>query len=1225
MPANLDFYCFSNMPQLITEEPVLETTHYLKPRCAILNGPRIDHFVERPFTALFERQVLLNPTRPAVTCGEVSLSFAELNERANQLARHLQTLGVGRESTVGICIDRSLEMAVGILGILKSGGAYLPLDPDYPAERLAFMIADAKPSIIVTKSDLSKVVAAPSSQIVLLDGEWTKIAKQSCANLSAQPTPADLAYIIYTSGSTGQPKGVMIEHGNLSNYLLALNREIEIRQDDVYLHLASIAFSSSRRQLMLPLSQGASVLIAGPEERKDPLALFETIKRAGVTVMDAVPSFWRNCTTILSEMDDATRGALLDNQVRLMLSASEPLPADIPRTWAIDFKHPARHVHMFGQTETAGIVSINTISSEADPTLHRMPIGSPIANTEILVLDEEVKPCAVGVSGELYIGGAGVGRGYLNRPDLTAEKFVSNPFDPASRLYRTGDWARLREDGRLEFAGRRDQQIKVRGFRVELGEVEAALAKHPSIREAVVIARGDADKKLVAYFVAREDSPNAGKLREFLGRLLPDYAVPSAFVQMDAFPLSANGKVNRLALAQTKLPGLSLSSEYRAPQTQTEIELARVWSALLGVGQVGRDDNFFELGGNSLLAGQAIVRVRRSFKIDAPVTWLFASPTVAGLAARIESALAKGEVSAAAALVRVSREQPLPLSFSQQSLWFLDQLEPESYAYNLAYATEISGPLATDALRNALNAIVERHEVLRTRFVSVEGSPLQVVDSAGEADWRFIDLENLPAKERAREAGRLIEAETRRLFDLSKGSLLRAILFRIGADNHVLLLTMHHIVSDGWSAGILARELSEFYRAFAANEAARLPELPVQYADFAVWQRERFAHGELDTQLDYWKQQLLDAPPVLNLPTDFPRTANQSYRGAKEIRRLPAELLEGLKRVGRAHDATLFMILLAAFDLLLAIYSGQSDIVVGSPIAGRDQLDTEPLIGFFVNTLALRTVISPAQTVKGLINSVRSTALAAYDNQHVPFEKLVELQPHRSLEYNPIFQVMFVLQNGQAFRPDLHGLTVKRLEPAAGTSKFDLSLEAIDGDDGLDISISYSTDLFKAESATRILDDYQTLLRQFVANPEQRLEEMPALTWTPQCLPVQAMPATAAAIGFVAPGSPIEEKLVSIWKEVLAIDAIGIQDNFFALGGHSLMATQVIARIRSAFDYELPLRKLFEMPTISALANVICENQAGKTEDAELAALLAELDGLSDDEARLQFTQENVA
>jgi amino acid adenylation domain-containing protein len=1213
------------MPQLIIEESVLEPKNYLSLNGATLNGPRVDHFVERPFTALFEAQVLLNPARLAVTRGDASLSFAELNERANQLARHLQTLGVGPESVVGICLDRSLEMAIGILGILKSGGAYLPLDPDYPADRLAFMIEDAKPSVIVTKSDLSKVIPTRSSQNVLLDTDWPRIAEHSSDNLSTQPSPADLAYVIYTSGSTGQPKGVMIEHGNLSNYLLALNREIEIHSDDVYLHLASIAFSSSRRQLMLPLSQGACVLIADSEERKDPLALLATIKRAGVTVMDAVPSFWRNCTTILSEMEGETRGTLLDNAVRLMLSASEPLPADIPRTWAIDFKHAARHVHMFGQTETAGIVCINQISIEADATLDRMPIGTPIANTEIFVLDEDMKPCATAVSGELYIGGAGLGRGYLNRPDLTAEKFVSHPFDRTARLYRTGDWARLREDGRLEFAGRRDQQIKLRGFRVELGEVEAALAKHPLIREAAVIARVDTDKKLVAWFVASGDSPNTGELREYLGRLLPDYAIPSAFVQMDELPLSANGKVNRLALAQTELPRVALSSEYHAPQTKTEIELAQVWSSLLRVDAVGTDDNFFELGGNSLLAGQTIVRVRRSFKINAPVTWLFESPTIAELAKRIESAIATGEVSTAPALVRVSREQPLPLSFSQQSLWFLDQLEPESYAYNLAYATEINGPLVTDALRKALNAIVERHEVLRTRFISVDGNPLQVVDLPTEADWRLIDLEDLSAKERAREAGRLIEEETRRPFDLSKGPLLRAVLFRIGADNHVMLLTMHHIVSDGWSAGILARELSEFYRAFAANEEALLPELPVQYADFAVWQRERFANRELDSQLDYWKQQLADAPPVLNLPTDYPRTANQSYRGAKETRRLPAELFEGLKRFGRSHDATLFMILLAAFDLLLAIYSGQSDIVVGSPIAGRDQIDTEPLIGFFVNTLALRSLISPDQTVKGLIDSVRTTALSAFDNQHVPFEKLVELQPNRSLEYNPVFQVMFVLQNGRSFRPNLHGLTVKRLEPPADTSKFDLSLEAIDGDDGLDISLSYSTDLFKAESATRILDDYQTLLRQFIANPERRVDEMPVLTWTPQYLPAQALPATNVVRGFVPPNSPIEEKLVSIWKGVLGADAIGVEDNFFALGGHSLMATQVIARIRSAFDYELPLRKLFEMPTISALANVICEHQAGKTEDDELAALLAELDGLSDDEARLQFTQENNA
>ncbi|HKP35520.1 MAG TPA: amino acid adenylation domain-containing protein [Pyrinomonadaceae bacterium] len=1207
------------MPQTLVEESSLETKSHFNPEGVGLSGPRIDNFVAQSFPVLFEAQVVRHATKVAVTCGDKNLTFAELNSRANQLSGHLRSLGVGRESLVGICIDRSLEMAVGITGILKSGGAYLPLDPEYPANRLAFMIEDAKPSLIVTTSTLAHLVPA-SCQTVLLDTEWAAISEQSPENLSDSPLPSNLAYVIYTSGSTGEPKGVMIEHGNLSNYLLALNREIGIRSDDVYLHMASIAFSSSRRQLLLPLSQGAQVLIASSEERKDPIALFETIKRGAVTVMDAVPSFWRNCTTILSAMDQSARRALIDNKVRLMLSASEPLPSDIPRTWTIDFGHPARHVHMFGQTETAGIVCINSISLKADASLDRIPIGSPIANTEILVLDSEMKPCPPGVSGELYIGGAGVGRGYLNRPDLTAEKFVTLN---GRRLYRTGDWARLSADGRLEFTGRRDQQIKLRGFRVELGEVEAALLKHPAIRDAAVVARQDDEHtRLAAYFVTGENPANASDLRQFLGSLLPDYAVPSIVVRLDALPLSANGKVDRLALSREELPPLELSSRYLAPSTEIEIELARVWSSLLNIDTPGVNDNFFELGGNSLLAGQVIVRVRHHFNIEAPITWLFESPTIKALATRVEIALAKHETRGARALVPVSRDQQLPLSFSQQRLWFLDQLDPESHAYNLAHAIEITGQLDTGALRKALNGIIARHEVLRTRFVSVGGTPLQQIDLPAEVDWQSIDLRKFAPEERAREAERLIRDESSAPLNLAQGPMLRAMLLRVDVESYVLLLTIHHIASDGWSANILAGELSELYRAFRAGEEPALPELPVQYADFAFWQRERFAEGALEAQLNYWRQQLDGAPPVLNLPTDYPRGGAQSYRGAKLTKRLPAELIAGLKRFSRAHDATLFMVLLAAFDLLLSLYSGQSDIVVGSPIAGRDQIEAEPLIGFFINTLALRNVVSPRQTVAELIGNVRETALSAYANQQVPFENLViELTHDRSTEHNPIFQVMFVLQDGKSFRPNLHGLQVRKIESPADTAKFDLSLEAVDGKDGLDISISYSTDLYDAASAEQMLFDYQLLLEQFVANPQQLLGEMPALTWKPKCFAEAITPATNAAHQYVAPSSPIEEELVSIWQEVLAVDHIGVEDNFFALGGHSLMATQVIARIRTAFDYELPLRTLFDTPRISALACAIRENHAVRTEDDEMAALLAELEGISDDEAQNQVTR----
>lgn len=1223
------------MPQSFVEDRLLESNSFFppssEPSIRPSRGPRIDAFLERSFPQLFAEQVEQNPHNLAISTSIGRLSFAELNARANQLAHHLRSLGVRHNSLVAICIDRSLEMAIGIVGILKSGAAYLPLDPDYPKERLAFMLHDAQPAVIVTTSELCSFLPTTDSRVVLLDDDANVIRNYPQADPDQPLRTNDLAYVIYTSGSTGTPKGVMIEHGNLANYLLGLNHNLHINSHDVYLHLASIAFSSSRRQLLLPLSQGASVLIASSEERKDPLALFQMIKERGVTVMDAVPSFWRSCTTILQELELNTRRELLNNKLRLMLSASEPLMSDIPRTWAVEFQHPARHVHMFGQTETAGIVCMKQVTIDADDDeLRQISIGHPIANTEILILDEQMNRCPAGTAGELYIAGAGVGRGYLNQVELTAEKFIDNPFskDHGARLYRTGDWARLREDGELEFAGRRDQQIKLRGFRVELAEVEAALAKHPHVRESAVIARPSAhgDHQLVAYFVNDATPSTAQELREFLKTQLPDYAVPFLFVRLDALPLSANGKVDRRALLDFDEPQFESIGEYIAPQTEIEKKLAAIWCDVLHVPTVGIDNNFFELGGNSLLAGQVIARVRRVFKVQGPVTWLFESPTVRDLAARLEPEIGSTKPTEDLSLVRVPREQSLPLSFSQQQLWFLDQLDSGNHAYNLSHAMEINGALNIEALRRSLDAIVARHEMLRTRFVESGGTPFQQIDLAGKAEWQFVDLSGVLAEQRTSESKALLDKETRRPFNLSTGPLLRALLMQLAPDKFILLLTMHHIVSDGWSAEILMTELTALYEAFAQDRQPSLPELPIQYADFAFWQRERAAKGRLESQLDYWKRQLHDAPALLSLPTDRPRGGEQSYRGGKQTARLSRELSDEVRKFARAHGSTLFMTLLAVFDVVLALYSGSDDVIVGSPVAGREGIDTEHLIGFFVNTIALRATIRPELKVRELMRSVRQTALAAYTNQNLPFEKLVtEMQCDRSLNHNPIFQVMFVLQSGKQPLPSFSDTIVRPIDLHDDTSKFDLSLEAVDADE-IEFSISYSADLFEAESASCMVRDYEQLLQGFVADADAPLSQLPKTTWKPKYFQSEAAaPVSNTAIAYIAPRTPIEEKLASIWMEVLACDRVGANDNFFALGGHSLLATQVIARIRGAFNYELPLRRLFETPTIAGLAEAICENHAATTEDDELQALLAELETLSDDEAQRQFATERAA
>lgn len=1213
------------MPQMTFEEHILEPTQFSHSQSndgRTLRGPRMPQFPARSFVELFEQQATQNPAKVAVIAGDDSLTYAELNERANQLAHHLRSCGVGRESLVGICIDRSLEMAIGIVGILKSGGAYLPLDPDYPKDRLAFMVRDAQPRVIATKSSLVDALPNSDSRVVRLDDVAT-LSSLPTGDLIDQPQPSDLAYVIYTSGSTGQPKGVMIEHGNLANYLLALNHELGIRSDDVYLHLASIAFSSSRRQLMLPLAQGATVMIADSNERKDPLKLFQTIKTCGVTVMDAVPSFWRNCTTILQELDEEERRGLLANKLRLMLSASEPLASDIPRTWAKDFQHPARHVHMFGQTETAGIVCVNEISIESDD--ERVPIGRPIANTEIHIVDENLSPCPAGEAGELLIGGAGVGRGYLNRSELSSERFITNEF---GRFYRTGDFARLRRDGMLEYAGRRDQQIKIRGFRIELAEVETALAAHPSLRECVVVAKADALKntRLVAYFASRSGALAASELRTFLSGRLPEHSVPSAFIELDALPLSANGKVNRLALSQRHDSPVREPNTYMAPGTDAERQLVAIFSEVLRLEQIGIEDNFLDLGGNSLLAGQAIARVRRIFKIDAPITWLFESPRARELARRLETAVKDESIDTP--LKYVSREQPLPLSSAQHRLWFLDQLEPGNHAYNLAHAMEIKGALDVEALHKSFDAMVERHEILRTRFVDIDGTPYQQVDLPTQADWQLIDLSHLPTEQRQVEARQLVETESRKPFDLSTGPLLRAKLVGLDVVNFILLITLHHIVSDGWSAEVFTNELGAFYNMFANNAPSTLVELGPQYAAFTIWQRESFARGALKPQIEYWKKQLTGAPPVLNLPTDYARPEADSYRGANETLRLPESLARRVKDLSRAQDATLFMTSLAAFNVMLARYSGETDMVVGTPIAGRTRVETEPLIGMFVNTLAMRVKVPSQQTVRELISGVREMSLGAYANQDVPFETLVnELQCDRSSGHHPIFQVMFALQNGRTPVPQLGDLNVQALELHSDTAKFDLSLGVIDCGEELMLAITYSTDLFEAESARLMLADFQLLLESFTENSGQRLCDLPALTWTPKQSAQSPAPTQASNLPavYVAPRTPIEEKLVSIWSEVLQIERIGIEDNFFMLGGHSLMATQLIGRIRNAFGVELPLRRLFQTPTISGLASAIYESQTTNTEDDEFLALMAELEGLTDEEARAQFAEVKAA
>ena len=1055
-----------------------------------MRGARMPQFADRPVTLLFEEQVRRNPEATAIVCEDRRLSYGELNARANQLARHLRSLGVESESLVGICIDRSVEMAVGILGILKAGAGYLPLDPEYPRERLAFMIEDAKPAVVLTKTELKADLPA-NTLVVLFDTEAGVIAQQSTENLDETPSPVDLAYVIYTSGSTGQPKGVMIEHSNISNYVLALNHELQIEPHDIYLHTASIAFSSSRRQLLLPLSQGATVIIANSDQRKDPIALFQMIKRRSVTVMDAVPSFWRNCTTILESLDEDERRVLLDNRLRLMLSASEPLSTEIPRTWMAAFNHPAHHVHMFGQTETAGIVCLFKVPREFDGQNY-VPIGHPIANTEVRILNEKQERCAIDEAGELYIGGAGVGRGYLNRPDLTAEKFIDLC---GTRFYRTGDWARLGADGRIEFAGRRDQQVKLRGFRVELGEIEAALSQHPGVRECAVVARNGhkhIENRLLAYYVRRNGVVDKNELRSFMNSRLPDYSVPSIFVELKALPLSANGKVNRLALPEPAQSRAGVSATFVAPQSNLESRLANIWAEVLHTDQIGRDDNFIELGGHSLLAAQIIARIRRELKVEAPISLLLEQPTIASLAASLSDC----ESSAAdSSLLRFDRNGTAPLSFNQQQFWLLDQSSTNRSAYNVRAAVRINGPLCVAKLQDSIDAIVARHEVLRTQILEHDGVAIQSIAPSVSLPLALADLSTLAELDTDDAVQRALNEESARPFDLSRAPLMRTGLLKLEKERHVLVLTLHHIICDAWSIDLLLRELLTTYRSLIKDNSATATALPIQYADFALWQRSDIRAETFANQIEYWKKELAGAPKETELPVDYARPVKPTFAGGRVTATLSREVADALRQLSRSEGATMFMTLLVAFQTLLLRYTGQEDLLVGAPVAGRSTIETENLIGAFVNTIVLRGDLTGNPTFREMLSRGRRTSLAAFANQDVPFERVVEeLKPERKANQTPLFQVMFSYQNVAEREFEADGATFTYLKIPNDFAKFDLTLEVEDARDGLSISFEFAKDLFAPKTIERLLSYFQNLLAGVVSNPEQRVMDLPLLS-----------------------------------------------------------------------------------------------------------------------------------
>ncbi|MBD2775781.1 non-ribosomal peptide synthetase [Iningainema tapete] len=1049
------------------------------------NDTQVEYPQSQCIYQLFESQVEHTPDAVAVVFEDQQLTYRELNARANQLAHYLRSLGVGPEVLVGICVERSPEMLIGLLGILKAGGAYVPLDPAYPQERLAFMLADAQIPVLLTQEKLVSTLPEHQAQIVCLDTDWMEIAQLSTFNPTNTVTTENLAYVIYTSGSTGQPKGVQIPHSAVVNFLSTMRQTPGLTQEDILLSVTTLSFDIAALEIYLPLIVGARLLLVSREVATDGIQLLEHLTTSDATVMQATPATWR--MLLAAGWQDKLPLKILCGGEALERSLANQLLSLGTEVW-----------NLYGPTETTIWSAVQKIESHKELQPEAIvSIGHPIANTQFYILDSHQKLVPIGVRGELHIGGAGLARGYLHRPELTAQKFIPNPFDKESRsrLYKTGDLVRYRPEGTIEFLGRIDNQVKIRGFRIELGEIEALLCQHPGVQESVVVAAKDksGSQLLVAYVVCQpEQVLTIAQLRHLLESKLPNYMVPKTFVMLEALPLTPNGKVDRRSLP---VPDLTqLKPEFVAPSTPVEEMLAGIWAEVLGI-EVGIYDNFFELGGHSLLATRVISQVRQIFAIELPLRQLFEKPTVAELASYIEIATQAGLRPEVPPIERISRDGEIPVSFAQQRLWFLTQLEPESPFYNIPGAVRLQGQLNIAAFSESLNEIMRRHEALRTNFKTVEGRPVAFISAVTQLRLPMIDLSELPFAQREAEVYREALAEAQQPFDLNSAPLLRVKLLRLGEQEYIALFTMHHIASDGWSIGVLVREVAALYQAFSTGQPSPLRELPIQYADFAAWQRQWLKTEVLESQLSYWRLQLDGAPAVLELPTDHPRPVVGTFRGSTYSFELSQQLSVALKTLSQQEKSTLFMTLLAAFKILLGGYTVREDIVVGSPIANRNYAEIEGLIGFFVNILVLRTQLSGNPTFRELLHRVREVALGAYAHQDLPFEQLVEqLQPQRSLSYTPLFQVMFVLQNAPMSVLELSGLTLSPVESHTSTAKFDLTLYIKETAGQLVATWEYNTDLFAAQTIHRMAGHFQILLEGIVANPDQHIWELPLLT-----------------------------------------------------------------------------------------------------------------------------------
>jgi amino acid adenylation domain-containing protein len=1053
----------------LTERDGVQLSEWNRAEMPIPEDPRVHR--------LIERQAAATPDAVAVEFEGRTLTYRELDEKANRLARRLRARGVQRGVLAGLCVERGPEMIVGLLGVLKAGGAYVPLDPGYPLERLTYMVKDSGLAVLVTETRVRSELPIAVSHAVSIDAEGS----ESIANESAEPLPASAddaepaspCYVIYTSGSTGRPKGVLVPHRSAANLLASVATTPGMTSNDVVLAITTLSFDIAVSEVILPLTVGARIVVVSREVAADGVRLLDVVRSRGITFIDATPATWR--LLLAAGWTGDQRLTAICTGEAMPRDLAEALTERVPRVW-----------NGYGPTET----TVWSTFYEVPKGVSRVLIGRPVGNTSVYVLGAHLEPVPLGANGELFIGGEGVTLGYHNRPELTAERFLADPFRPGGKMYRTGDIVRFLSDGNLECLGRNDNQVKLRGFRIELGEIEDSLTHHPSIRQAAVILREDrpGDKRLVAYVVHQGgDRPADAALRAHVKTTLPEYMVPAAFVRLDHMPLTPSGKIDRKSLPAPVVESGAAPDDFVGPRTEAEEIVAALWKEALGIGRVDVHDDFFALGGHSLLASQILARLRSDHGIVLSFRSMFEKPTIEMFAPLVEEKLRgpSSRPTSAAKIPRRQSKEPARASLLQERLYLLEEMDPaQQVVHNLPAAWRLKGPLDPSILNRALDAVAERHETLRTTVVMRQGVLVQIVSESFHVPLDLVDVSDRPAEEREAAMEALFQERSKVEFDLAVGPLFRALLVKLGEDDHALFTLRHNVIWDGWSFDIFLKDMAAFYAAFAFN--ATLPAtLPISYSDFAEWHRTWLEGPDMAAQVAFWKRQLAGDLPVLAMPTDRPRQAKQTHTGGNEHMFLAREAVDPLTAIARDAGGTLFMVLLAAFDTMLHRYTGETDILVGTPVRARTRPETENLIGVFVNNVILRMRLQPAAAFSNLVAGVRDVILDAFSNQETPLE-LLGGRP-------PVVRALFSLQDVRQRPANIGGASVSQVHVHAPAASNDMMLWAMESNDGLLVVLNYNADLFEGATIRRFLAQYRALLAAVALDPRRSLAELPIL------------------------------------------------------------------------------------------------------------------------------------